>query len=39
MRLLLKLLTNDHIVVEDGHPGEGGANDFGEVERLKIRDS
>ena len=29
----------DHIVVEDGHPGEGGAIDLGEVARLKIRDS
>ena len=29
----------DHIVVEDGHPGEGGAIDLGEVERLEIRDS
>ena len=28
-----------HVIVEDGHPGEGGANDLGEVERLKIRDS
>ena len=29
----------DHIVVEDGHPGEGGAIDLDEVERLEIRDS
>ena len=28
-----------HVVVEDDHPGEGGAIDLGEVERLKIRDS
>ena len=28
-----------HVVVEDGRVGEGGANDLGEVERLKIRDS